>query len=91
MDKEAESRKVELEAEVVTIENYLNHPITKRIFADSVTEQDTLVKLILERPVTNFETFLAREQALGHLRGLRRARALVQDELEDIREELKKV
>jgi hypothetical protein len=74
MDQTAD--KSTLENELRAIEAYLSHPISKRIFADSQTEQESLIRLILDIPVTNVETFLAREQALGHLRGLRRARAI---------------
>lgn len=86
MDKEAEKRR--LENERLHIQQYLDHPITKNIFADSASEQENVIELILERPVTNIETFLAREQALGHLRGLRRAKAIVQDSLEEIDEQI---
>ena len=91
MDKEAESRKLQLENEAKELENYFNHPVTKRIFADNASEREGLIELILERPVINIETFLAREQALGHLRGLRRGKSLVQGTLEDIKEELKSI
>jgi hypothetical protein len=91
MDKEAESRKLQLENEKQEIENYLNHPVSKRIFADNASEQEGLIKLVLDLPVINIETFLAREQALGHLRGLRRGESLVRDSLEDIKEELKSI
>jgi hypothetical protein len=89
MDQTAD--KSALENEVRAIEAYLGHPISKRIFADSQTEQESLIRLILDISVTNIETFLAREQALGHLRGLRRARAIVDDDLEDIKQKLKEL
>lgn len=80
-----------LENEQKAIEMYLDHPISRRIFADNASEQETCINLILERPVINVETFLAREQALGHLRGLRRAKAILQDDLEEIKEKLKEI
>ena len=84
MDNEAELKNQE-----AAIVQYLEHPITKKILADNAEEQDSLVDLILNRPVINIETFLAREQALGHLRGLRRAKAIVQDDLEEVKESIK--
>lgn len=87
MVKEAEDKQ-QKRLEEAAIVAYLDHPITKKIFADNAEEQDGLIKLILERPVINIETFLAREQALGHLRGLRRAKSIVQDDLDEIKEEI---
>jgi len=87
MDKEAE-RKQQLTSEEVEVQTYLEHPITKKIFADNAEQQESLIDLILNRPVVNIETFLAREQALGHLRGLRRGKAIVLDDLDEIKQEL---
>jgi len=90
MDKEAE-RKQQLTAEEVAIQTYLDHPITQKIFADNAEQQESLIDLILNRPVINVETFLAREQALGHLRGLRRAKSIILDDLDEIKEEIKNI
>jgi len=57
MDKEAE-RKQQLTAEEVAIQTYLDHPITQKIFADNAEQQESLIDLILNRPVINVETFL---------------------------------
>jgi hypothetical protein len=89
MDQTAD--KTALENEMRAIEQYLSHPISRQIFSDSQDEQEKAIKLILDIPVINVETFLAREQALGHLRGLRRARAIVDDDLEDIKQKLKEL
>lgn len=83
--------KTTLDNELRTIEAYLDHPISRKIFADSTNEQESLIRLILDIPVTDIQTFLAREQALGHLRGLRRARAIVDDDLEEIKQKIKEL
>lgn len=87
MDKKAE----QLTQEQAEVQTYLDHPITKKIFADNAEQQESLIDLILNRPVVNIETFLAREQALGHLRGLRRAKSIVLDDLEEIKQEIESI
>lgn len=74
----------QLENDKATIQAWYNHPFAQELRKDNKSEQEGVINLILERPVTNVESFLAREQALGHLRGLRRLDALVQDSLEEI-------
>lgn len=75
---------------VIFTEDYLRHPITQAVFRDSEAEQESLVLLICERPITNLETFFAHFEAVGHLRGLRRQRAIIAEKLEEVQEELKK-
>lgn len=85
------TEKATLENEQAAIQQYLDHPITKNIIQDNAEQQDALIDLILNHPVTNVETFLAREQALGHLRGLRRGRSIIDDKLEEIETQLKEL
>lgn len=86
MDKDEQAK---LEGAKRDIEKYLSHPFTKRIFDDSVKEQEALVRVICNNDIIDLATFFAHFAAVGHLRGLRRAQSLFQDDLEDIETELK--
>lgn len=78
----------QLENDKKTVEAWYDHPIAREFRKDLGEQQERLVDLILENPVINVETFLAREQALGHLRGLRRLNALYLDKLEEIQNQI---
>lgn len=70
------------------IEKYLANPFTQRILEDSKKEQEQAVKLICDQPITDLESFFNLFQTIGHLRGLRRAEALLQNDLDEIKTEL---
>lgn len=80
-----------LEESLKALAQWKEHPLTNLILEDSRDQQERCITLILDIPVTNIETFLAREQALGHLRGLRRPMSLVQDRQDEIAQELKEL
>jgi len=89
---------MDIDTKVADIENELRSiaawralPVTQALYKDSQEEQESIINLVLEVPVTNIETFLAREQALGHLRGLRRTEAIVSGMEESLRFELKQL
>ncbi len=88
---DADAVKQQYENEIKEVEQYLNHPITKAIIEDSKQLQNAMLSMILEDPVTGIESFLNREQLLGHLRGLRRAEALMQTKVAEIREKLEEI
>lgn len=89
MDKAVELGK--LQEQEILLKQWFNHPVTHKILSDAASQQESLTRLILEHPVINIETFLSREQALGHLRGLRRARAIVQGELDEVEQQIKEL
>ena len=89
MDKE--TQRTQLEAEKNELRGYLEHPFTKQIFADSAESQEALIELLCQQPIINIETFFAHFEAIGHLRGLRRAKALITGNLEDIEQQLKEL
>jgi hypothetical protein len=82
MDITAERQR--LENEKRGIEQYLNHTISRKIFGDNEEQQKSLLDTILNVPVVDFESFVKHFEAIGHLRGLRRSKALVQDDIEEI-------
>lgn len=87
MDSDAERKK--LEDEKAYILGWRNHPISLQVFEDSKNEQHALIELITNNPINSFEAFFAHFEAVGHLRGLRRAEAIVKDKLEEVQEQLK--
>lgn len=89
MDKAVELGK--LQEQEILLKQWFNHPVSQKILSDAASQQESLTRLILEHPVINIETFLSREQALGHLRGLRRARAIVQGELDEVEQQIKEL
>lgn len=88
---ETEAKKQELENQQAALETYLSHPVTREVLRDNDEQSEALITQILEIPVTDLESFLKREQAFGHLRGLRRTKARVMENLEDVKEKLKEL
>ena len=86
MDKQAE-----LDNEMRAIEAYLDHPISRKIKTDNLEQQEALVEVICNIPIHDIESFFKHFEAVGHLRGLRRANAIVQDDLDEIKEKLKEL
>lgn len=74
--------------ELAAIEQYRNHPITKAILEDLDQQKNAALVHILEIPVTGIESFLNREQLLGHLRGLRRVEAIIESKVEEVKQRL---
>lgn len=89
MDKDA--AKKELLDKKAYIRAWQDHPITVRILHDNRAQQETLIDLLCNRSIVNIETFFGHFEAVGHLRGLRRLDAVVQDELDEIEQELKEL
>lgn len=67
---------------------YLDHPISRKWLADNANEQEKAVRLICNEPIDSIEAFFNHWQAVGHLRGLRRARSIIDDDLEEIKQQL---
>jgi hypothetical protein len=89
MDITAERQR--LENEQRTIEQYLDHPISRKIFGDNKDQQEALVNTITNVSITDLESFFKHFEAVGHLRGLRRSKALIQDDIEEIEAQLKEL
>jgi hypothetical protein len=89
MDKEAE--KLEKQENLAFINAYLSHPITIELLKDCDDQVERGTALVLDHPVVSLETFLAREQALGHLRAMRQFKAMLQDKVAEIHAELKEL
>lgn len=89
MDKDAE-RKV-LEDERAFVASYVNHPLALSIEEDSMVQQDALVAILTDRTIDSIESFFAHFEAVGHLRGLRRSRALALAKLEEVKDKLKEL
>lgn len=82
------SARQQLQTELNCIQDYLGHPFTVAVLEDLQSQQQIVIQEILNKPVTNIETFFAREQALGHLRGLGRAFVHIQEKADDIKAQL---
>ena len=87
MDKDAEIKKLVDERDFVR--GWLDHPITKSVFAESDDMQEQLVELICNRTVNSLETLFGHFEAIGDLRGIRRFKSCVQGKLADIDTEIK--
>jgi len=88
MDTAAERQR--LESELKDIQRWLEHPVARKIFDDNKNGQESLIDTICNLPIDSIEAFFNHFQAIGHLRGLRRARALVDSDIADIQEQLEK-
>lgn len=78
----------QLEQQKRQIEGWFNHPVTRMLKEDNATEQEKLVTLITSGEFEDIKTYTT---ATGHLRGLRRAFGVVEDELDSINNQLKEL
>ena len=85
---DVDALKQQLEQELASIKLYTDHPITKEVLAAVDSQAETLLSVIVDIPVTGVESFLNREQALGHLRGVRQLRAIIQQKVDEAKERL---
>jgi hypothetical protein len=89
MDITAERQRLENEQRAIAA--YLDHPISRKIFEDNEEQQQSLVTILTDIPIHDIESFFKHFEAVGHLRGLRRSKALIQDDVEDIERQLKEL
>jgi len=89
MDTTADRQR--LESEKRAIQQYLDHPISREILKDNEEGQEALVNTICNVPITDAESFFKHFEAVGHLRGLRRMRSLIDENVERIAQELKEL
>lgn len=89
MDIDAEKTKLEAERDFVAAWN--DHAITKALLQDNEEQQQVLINLICQEDVVDLATLCALITAKGHLRGLRRFKALAEDKLEEINQQIKEL
>lgn len=89
MDTTAERQK--LESEKRAIEQYLEHPISREIFQDNEDTQQSLINILTNVPIIDIESFFKHFEAVGHLRGLRQSKQLIQDSVDTIERQLKEL
>jgi hypothetical protein len=78
-----------LENEKRAIQQWLDHPITRKIITDNKEQQEALMPILVDHPIVDIESFFKHFEAVGHLRGLRRQSAIIKDDVEEIEEQLK--
>jgi len=83
------SEKAQVEDELKFLELWLDHKTTREVFSDLREQSEAVLRIILEQPITDLETFFSREQAMGHLRGLRHVQATIQDKVQEQKAKLK--
>lgn len=77
-----------LEQELKQVESFLNHPVNLAALKAIDVRKGQYVTAILEIPVTDFSSFLRREQQIGALRALGFLKEVQQSEVERIKEEI---
>jgi hypothetical protein len=85
------AKRQELINQQAAIEGFLQHPVTVEVIRDLDEQVEAAITQILQITPTDIESFLNREQSLGHLRGLRRAKSKLTESLEDVKEQLKEL
>jgi hypothetical protein len=86
MDITAEKQR--LDNEKRAIQAYLDHPISRKIFEDNKEQEEQAIEYICNIPIDSIEAFFKHFEAVGHLRGLRRAMSLIKDDVEEIETQL---
>lgn len=87
MDKDAEKQEL-LDLQGFT-QAWLDHPITKSLVEDNEQQQKALLAIFCNEGLVDQNTPFVLIEIRGHLRGLRRFRVLVDEQLEDVKEKLK--
>lgn len=75
-----------IEAQRKVILDWLNHPLTQRLKTDNAEQIETLTKFVCDGEFDDVKAYFT---AVGHLRGLRRAFGIIQDDLDELDQELK--
>ena len=88
---DADAKRQELESQALALENYLQHPVTIELIRDIDEQSEALINTICEVPITDIESFFKHFESKGHLRGLRRAKAMLTTNLEEVKEQLKEI
>lgn len=83
------SEKDRLEKELEQIRMFLEHPLMRRIQDDNREQCNIAIQAILNTKISSIEAFFEREQCIGHLRGLGRGLAVIQEAADEIKNELK--
>ena len=87
--------KNEKQAELInvqeTIEAYLDHPLSKEILKDNHDRAEEVKRGILFVDPVDVQTFIMHFVAIGEYRGLVRARTMVTDRLEEVKQEIKEL
>lgn len=89
MDADAEKQK--LEDAKAFVQGWLEHPITAEMLHDNEMEQNAAINLICNGEISSIGAFFSHFEAVGHLRGLRRGKALALDKLDDIEQQIKEL
>lgn len=86
-----DAKRAELESLQRELENYLQHPVTVEVIRDLDEQVETAVTQLCNNPITDIESFFKHFEAIGHLRGLRRAKSQIMTNLEDIKDQMKEL
>ncbi len=89
MDKDAELN--QLESEKAQIEGFLDHPISQKILSNNEEAQQAFLSLLIDIPVVDVASLISHFEARGHLRGLRQAKVLIDEGLDEIKDKIKEL
>jgi hypothetical protein len=89
VDKQAEQLRLKNEEDV--LQAYLDHPISKDIELDNKESQDRFMTVLIDDPITDIQSLINHFEARGHLRGLRQAKALILQSVEEVRQRIKEL
>lgn len=83
------TQRTALESKQREVEAFLASDVAKELLADLKEQQEIAISILCDRDIDSIETFFRHVTAVGHLRGLRRVPGLLQDQLDDIKKQLK--
>lgn len=78
----------QLESQLASCEAWTSHPMFRALLEQNEVEQEKAVTLITEGQIAGLGDLATREQAIGHLRGLRYFNASVQVYVEEIKQQI---
>lgn len=89
MDKDAERQQIE--NELAVLESYLTHPVSREILQESREREDAIVNAVCQNDIVDIASFFAHFRSIGELAGLRRARVLMEGQVEELKAKLKEI
>lgn len=89
MDRDSDKKQLEDERDL--LRGYLENPISVQLLKDNKEQQDSVLNIIVNHPIDDLRGVLALLEARGHLRGLRRAEAMLVGGLEEIEQKIKEL
>lgn len=80
-----------MQNELFEVEKWFQHPVTAQMLRDNEQQQAAALQQILNPSIQDLGGFVKHFMLIGHLRGLKRNRALADDAVLQLKEQIKEI